>query len=34
MSILMNIVKQIVMCVFINNIVELLVSSEEYKKIY
>ncbi len=32
MSILMNIVKQIVMCVFINNIVELLVSSEEYKK--
>ena len=30
MNLLMNVVKQIVMCVFINNIVELLVSSEVY----
>ena len=32
MNLLMNVVKQIVMCVFINNIVELLVSSEVYIK--
>ena len=32
MSQLMYVVKQIVMCVFINNIVELVVSSESYKK--
>ena len=32
MNLLMNIVRQIVMCVFISNIVELLVSSEVYIK--
>lgn len=32
MNLLMNVVKQIVMCVFISNIVELLVSSEVYIK--
>ena len=32
MNLLMNVVKQIVMCVFINNIMELLISSEVYIK--
>ena len=32
MNLLMNIVRKIVMCVFINNILELFVSSEVYKK--
>ena len=32
MNLLMNVVKQIVMCVFISNILELIISSESYKK--